>query len=286
MCSIMARMIRSTSNGRMARQTSRATGQQVRSGHSVSVRGTHQYRLAALLHAPATFLLTIVSLHVKHRRNGILILRTGGYVYATDSGTYTFTLFNVDDHAMLWTGPKAVAGWDSTNPDLNTGYTGSVDMVLQGGTYLPVRVYYWDGGGGAGLQWSVTYPNGDIDVHSDRSSPLLVRYSCDGIAAPPYTEAFGEEGPKKPYPLCNNQGMEYAMIADPGATFPNVTHIKAPISVQNIINAGNIATVIGGFDYDGASSSTANVYGINEPSTYTDLIHRKSVAEVYLPNER
>lgn len=142
----------------------------------------------------------------------------GGYFYATYDGVYRFSLLNVDDAAMLWLGANAVSGWNASNSNLSVtfdydryaGGIGSVSVYINGGTYLPVRVAWWQGGGPGSLSWTITHPNGAVVVDSNTASPLLLRYSCDKLAGPVYQEQFGYEGPAKagsvPAP-CNNQGV-------------------------------------------------------------------------------
>jgi len=41
-----------------------------------------------------------------------------GYIHAPQTGTYTFSLYNVDDVAMLWTGDTAYSGWNNDNSQI------------------------------------------------------------------------------------------------------------------------------------------------------------------------
>ncbi|KAJ4859343.1 GLEYA domain-containing protein [Trichoderma breve] len=45
-----------------------------------------------------------------------------GYIYARQTGTYTFTLNLVDDAAYIWIGPEACSGWTGDNADLKAVY--------------------------------------------------------------------------------------------------------------------------------------------------------------------
>lgn len=121
-----------------------------------------------------------------------------GYLFAVVSGTYTFTISNVDDIALLWLGPAAYSGWTRSNANLvvpintNPG-VGSTTITLVEGQYLPIRIMFGQGQGYAKFQLSVTAPDGTAFLNSNTvNSPYIIQNSCDGVLAPAYP-AWGSE---------------------------------------------------------------------------------------------
>lgn len=45
-----------------------------------------------------------------------------GYLYAAQTGTFTFSVSNVDDIVLVWVGPNAYSGWTRTNAALVVTY--------------------------------------------------------------------------------------------------------------------------------------------------------------------
>lgn len=71
-----------------------------------------------------------------------------GYFRPTTTETYTFTLFNIDDHADLWLGSSAVTGYTTANRLVTAAVgSGSGSIALSAGTYYPMRVTYGESGG-------------------------------------------------------------------------------------------------------------------------------------------
>ncbi|KAK5996043.1 hypothetical protein PT974_04469 [Cladobotryum mycophilum] len=123
------------------------------------------------------------------------ILNHRGYIYAQQTGTYTFSISGVDDAVYIWVGPFAYSGWLAANAntrvtyDLTHGHpgTGTFTINLSEGQYYPVRVIFAQGGGPAVFQLSVAAPDGTTFLSaSTAGSPYLVQYSCDGTTAPVY----------------------------------------------------------------------------------------------------
>jgi hypothetical protein len=122
-----------------------------------------------------------------------------GYLYARESGTYSFQSQNPDDIVMVWVGPNAYSGyngnkgnWILRNP-YGTGNTvATVDLVQ--GQYYPLRVIFANAQQAAQLHFSVRSPDGTSIIDSDGNvnTQYLVQYSCDGTTAPKYP-AFGKE---------------------------------------------------------------------------------------------
>ena len=72
------------------------------------------------------------------------VLNHQGYIFAQQTGTYTFTASKVDDARVLWVGPKAYSGWIRSNGDLdiainNEGSNGSFTYDMITCQYVPVR---------------------------------------------------------------------------------------------------------------------------------------------------
>ncbi|KAK5994193.1 hypothetical protein PT974_07636 [Cladobotryum mycophilum] len=124
-----------------------------------------------------------------------MLLNHRGYIYAQQTGTYTFTISGVDDAVYIWIGPLAYAGWLGSNANSRAFYNlssgrpgvGTFTISLQEGEYYPVRIIFGQGNGGAVFQLSVTSPDGTIFLgNKTAGSPYLVQYSCDGVTAPAY----------------------------------------------------------------------------------------------------
>lgn len=124
-----------------------------------------------------------------------------GYIYATETGTYTFSTTNVDDNIYMWVGPQAYSGWPTANAQLHTtfdaaayrGGSASYSMSLVAGTFTAFRIAFHNYGGPGSFDFTVATPNG-VQVLSSNSeaSISVVQYSCDGTSAPAYAP-FGQE---------------------------------------------------------------------------------------------
>ncbi|KEQ69416.1 hypothetical protein M436DRAFT_55739, partial [Aureobasidium namibiae CBS 147.97] len=120
-----------------------------------------------------------------------------GYIFAQSSGTYTFTLSEPDDIALLWLGSKAYSGWTRGNADATAVIFGSpsasATVNLVQGDYLPFRIVFGQAQGEISFYLSLTAPDGTVILDSTTpDSKFLVRYSCDGSSAPEFP-AFGSE---------------------------------------------------------------------------------------------
>ncbi|EHK24204.1 uncharacterized protein TRIVIDRAFT_61010 [Trichoderma virens Gv29-8] len=126
------------------------------------------------------------------------VLNHRGYIYARETGTYTFTLNLVDDAAFIWVGAAAYSGWTAANADAKAVYdngpaTGTYTVNLQEGQYYPFRIFYGQGPRIAEFDITVSAPDGTTFLSSSTSgSPYLVRFSCDRSTAPRFS-AFGFE---------------------------------------------------------------------------------------------
>ncbi|KAK4066059.1 uncharacterized protein Triagg1_8368 [Trichoderma aggressivum f. europaeum] len=126
------------------------------------------------------------------------VLNHHGYIYARQTGTYTFTLNQVDDAAYIWIGPEAYSGWTGANADLKAVYnngpaTGTYTVNFREGQYYPFRIVYGQGPRIAEFDITVSAPDGTTFLSSATSgSPYLVRFSCDRVTAPRFS-SFGFE---------------------------------------------------------------------------------------------
>ena len=96
-------------------------------------------------------------------------------------------------------GATAYQGWTKANAEFNVVYNpGNIGTFfwnnLNVGDYIPIRMGYGNYGGGASFIITILDPFGAVAFDSyTRNSPYIVRYSCDGTTAPPFSYAFGQE---------------------------------------------------------------------------------------------
>ncbi|KAF5657457.1 hypothetical protein FHETE_10427 [Fusarium heterosporum] len=124
-----------------------------------------------------------------------------GYFYACESGTYKFEIPYANDAVYLWLGSPAYASWSENNANAKARYnqpdhiagSASFEVDLPADVYIPIRLVYGQAQYGGGFTFTITSPSGQVLAGNDVvSSPLIVRYSCDGINAPQYLP-FGQE---------------------------------------------------------------------------------------------
>ncbi|PIA91949.1 hypothetical protein CB0940_09185 [Cercospora beticola] len=123
------------------------------------------------------------------------------YMYPPMDGDWLFEFVNWDDQMYFWAGPLARRGWARNNTNFlggNVNIPGSPSrnytINLRGGEYVPMRLANPNGGGAVYMWMRIWDPNGNLFVDRDIVSPHIVRWSCDGVAAPRW-ERFGfEEG--------------------------------------------------------------------------------------------
>ncbi|KAM0486350.1 hypothetical protein ACHAPX_001056 [Trichoderma viride] len=126
------------------------------------------------------------------------VLNHRGYIYARQTGTYTFTLNKVDDAAFVWVGAAAFSGWTAANANLKVVYNngpaqGTYSVNLQEGRYYPFRIFYGQGPRIAEFDVNVKAPDGTTFLSSNTTgSPYLVRFACDGFAKLLF-DPFGSE---------------------------------------------------------------------------------------------
>jgi hypothetical protein len=126
-----------------------------------------------------------------------------GYLYAKESGNYTFSAPSVDDILLLWLGAHAYNDYTRSNADLVQNYINPRDgssattytVYLKANTYTAFRFMFANAQGKGDYALRLTAPDGSaiIDGTTTQQSPYLVKYSCD-CSAPPFP-AFGNDGP-------------------------------------------------------------------------------------------
>lgn len=123
-------------------------------------------------------------------------LNQRGYIYAQESGAYTFSASNIDDIVELWIGSTAYSGWTRANANLDQAIFQSAQpftITLTAGQYYPVRIVFGQAQGAAAFDMTVTAPDGSVFLGPDSgASPYLISYSCDGTTAPAFP-TFGQE---------------------------------------------------------------------------------------------
>ncbi|KAF2149139.1 hypothetical protein K461DRAFT_247449 [Myriangium duriaei CBS 260.36] len=121
-----------------------------------------------------------------------------GYLYAPQTGNYTFTVPAGDDLTLIWVGSAAYSGWKRNNANIvNMGQNHaakSFSFIATAGTYTPIRIMFADSMEKIQFTPSLTAPDGSVllDSQSDFSS-YIIQQSCDGLTAPAFA-AWGSEG--------------------------------------------------------------------------------------------
>lgn len=130
-----------------------------------------------------------------------IALNYRGYLYAGQTGAFTFQITAADDIVLIWVGSTAYSGYtransllDVTYPQLNAvGGTITGTYVATAGEYIPLRIIFSQGDGPFGFGVKITAPDGTVVLSSDTTtSNFLVTESCDKTSAPAYV-AYGSE---------------------------------------------------------------------------------------------
>lgn len=131
-------------------------------------------------------------------RTDFFAINHRGYLFARQSGEYTFYTPATDEITLFWIGGKAYSGFERDNADIDQQYIGSggipitFKVTLSVGQYYPIRILYANAQGYSALSFTVVAPDGTTIVSSNSDpSPYLVQFSCDGTA-PPFPP-FGQE---------------------------------------------------------------------------------------------
>ncbi|KFY41684.1 hypothetical protein V495_04833 [Pseudogymnoascus sp. VKM F-4514 (FW-929)] len=120
------------------------------------------------------------------------VINHRAYIFAQQSGTYTFRLPLVDDISILWVGPAAYSGFTRANANIVQSFVSGAQtpvtytVTFEEGKYYPMRVIWANGGGAGVMSFELKGPDGKviIDASTTEPSPFLVQYSCDETTAP------------------------------------------------------------------------------------------------------
>jgi hypothetical protein len=95
---------------------------------------------------------------------GFLTINHRGYLYASQSGAYTFSSTAADEITDLWIGPLTYAVWNGPNALQenvnNIGIPVSTTQVLVAGVYYPLRIAWMNAQGDAAFGYLITAPDG------------------------------------------------------------------------------------------------------------------------------
>ena len=122
-----------------------------------------------------------------------------GYIFAQQTGDYTFTFPTSDEITLLWVGPNAYSGWTRENANVAQTWDGTgtntktYSASFVKGKYYPIRILWANSMGPGSFKTSLTAPDGSTILGPEvASSPVLVQFSCDSTTAPPFP-AWGSE---------------------------------------------------------------------------------------------
>jgi hypothetical protein len=125
-----------------------------------------------------------------------------GYLFADQTGTFTFQISGADDLVLVWAGANAYSHWTRSNALLDVTYqrleslpggTLSRTYAAVAGEYIPMRIVFAQGGGPFGFNIAVTAPDGSVVLSAgSATNKFLVQNSCDGTSAPPFAP-LGQE---------------------------------------------------------------------------------------------
>lgn len=131
--------------------------------------------------------------------SGYVVVNHKGYLFAEQSGEYTFTISACDNMALLWIGPNAFTDYSRSTANIVQQWVDASQrpveykITLTQGQYYPLRLLYGNGGGPGNLQFKIQAPDGKAILDEKTTdSPALVQFSCDGVLAPKFAD-FGAE---------------------------------------------------------------------------------------------
>ncbi|GAB7350070.1 hypothetical protein MBLNU459_g0739t1 [Dothideomycetes sp. NU459] len=122
-----------------------------------------------------------------------LVLDHTFYIFARQTGYYSFNIPYTDDIQFVWIGAKALTGWTRNNADIIQFWSSQIATqtpqtlayYLTVGSYLPVRVQWANGGGAGDLRFNLYAPDGSALLQSNAgtstgsSSVDVVQFPCD-----------------------------------------------------------------------------------------------------------
>lgn len=124
--------------------------------------------------------------------NGVMTLDHTFYLFARQSGYYSFNIPYTDDVEFVWIGANALTGWTRANANLfqywQSGLQAQTPQTLAYylnlGDYLPVRVMWGNGGGAGELRFTIYAPDGNAllqttaGANTGSSTPDVVQFPC------------------------------------------------------------------------------------------------------------
>lgn len=102
-----------------------------------------------------------------------------GYIHVDLTGTYTFTISDIDDVVYIWYGDLAISGWTKANSwssSINSPNQNPLQITLAQGSITLIRIMFGQAQGPAQFKISVTNPAGSVFL--DGSSSYLLQYPC------------------------------------------------------------------------------------------------------------
>lgn len=125
------------------------------------------------------------------------------YVFAGHgTGYYYINLPAADDVTLLWVGPNALSGYTRANAQLIQTWSApapaTLGFFLTANTYTPIRLWFANGGGYGGFQFTLTSPDGATILQTTPNSNAgvmnsdIVMFPCDTSKGAKFP-AFGKE---------------------------------------------------------------------------------------------
>ena len=118
------------------------------------------------------------------------------------TGYYYIDLPQADDVALFWLGPNALSGYNRANAQLIQSWSApapaTLTVYLTANTYYPIRIWFANGGGVGGFQFTLRAPDGSYILQTTNlqnagyMSPAIVQFACDSSKAAKFP-AFGSE---------------------------------------------------------------------------------------------
>lgn len=118
-------------------------------------------------------------LSMPQRANTASTLVFQGYFAPPTSGTWTFTLFSIDDVADMWMGQNAYTGWNTANRLLR-GTRGNINAFtgyFAANEYIPITIVYANGPQTGTLQLGITDP---VGAYRNSTEGLFKWPACAG----------------------------------------------------------------------------------------------------------
>jgi len=118
------------------------------------------------------------------------------------TGYYYINLPQADDVTLLWVGPNALNGYTRANSQLIQTWSApapaTLGFYLNANTYTPIRLWFANGGGVGGFQFTLTAPDGATILQTTPGQnaglmgPAIVQFPCDSSKGAKFP-AFGSE---------------------------------------------------------------------------------------------